>query len=192
MGTRGLYGLRKNGKDKTSYNHFDSYPTGLGTDILNFIRNHSNAALNEFYDCIIMVNERSKPTDEEKTNCSKNHSIDLNVSSGSVDDWYCLLRNVQGNLEALFQWESPYMIDNRDFIKDSLFCEYAYIINLDTNMLEYYKGFQHVPQAGNRYGVTANDGYYPCKLVTEIPLERIKNAATVDEIISEFMPDDEE
>lgn len=33
MGTRGLFGLRKNNKDKTMYNHFDSYPSCLGEEI---------------------------------------------------------------------------------------------------------------------------------------------------------------
>ena len=34
MATRGLYGLRKNGQDKLTYNHFDSYPDCLGRKIL--------------------------------------------------------------------------------------------------------------------------------------------------------------
>ena len=40
MGTRGLYGFRKNGVDKVTYNHYDSYPEYLGRNILEFIRNH--------------------------------------------------------------------------------------------------------------------------------------------------------
>ena len=38
MGTRGLYGFRKNGVDKVTYNHWDSYPDGLGKQILRFIK----------------------------------------------------------------------------------------------------------------------------------------------------------
>lgn len=187
MGTRGLYGFRKNNEDKTTYNHFDSYPDYLGVNILKFIRKHSNAALNEFYDRIIMVDENEKPTSKEIGHCFVNEAVNLDVGTQSIDDWYCLLREMQGNLEALFNWEFPYMIDNRNFIKDSLFCEYAYIINLDNNVLEYYEGFQHVPQVGNRYGMEEDDGYYPCKLVAEIPLELIKDAENVEEIIAEFM-----
>ena len=192
MGTCGLYGFRKNGIDKTTYNHFDSYPDGLGADILKFIRNHSNAAMNEFYDNIIMVDEHAKPSAEEIKRCIANRTVDLSVSNQSYDDWYCLLRNIQGDLEALYQWEFPYMTDCSDFIKDSLFCEFAYIINLDTNVLEYYEGFQETPQEGNRYGTTDDRGYYPCKLVAEIPLETIKNANSVSDIIAEFMQEEEE
>lgn len=193
MGTRGLYGFRKNEQDKTSYNHFDSYPEGLGADVLKFIQNHSIAEMNKFYDRIIMVNEDATPTDEQKENCRKNGFVNLNVSNQSENDWYCLLRNVQGYLEDLYKCEFPYMIDDSDFIKDSLFCEYAYIINLDTNVLEFYKGWQHVPQDGNRYGEVPNeDGYYPCKLEAEIPIEQIQSAKDVNEIISKFMNEEEE
>ena len=72
-----------------------------------------------------------------------------------------------------------YMIDSSDFIKDSLFCEYAYIVNLDSGMLEFWKGFQKEPDPGNRYGCEVSTRcdwcdpvvcYYPCRLALEIPL----------------------
>lgn len=31
------------------------------------------------------------------------------------------------------------MIDNVSFLQDSLFCEWGYVINLDTNVLEIYR-----------------------------------------------------
>ena len=37
MGTRGLWGFRKDGKDKLTYNHFDSYPDCLGHTIVEFL-----------------------------------------------------------------------------------------------------------------------------------------------------------
>lgn len=39
MGTRGIYGFRKNKKDKTSYNHYDSYPSCLGEQMFDYIKN---------------------------------------------------------------------------------------------------------------------------------------------------------
>lgn len=188
MGTRGLYGLRKNGMDKTSYNHFDSYPEGLGADIVQFILHHSIQQLNDFYDRIIMVDEDASPTAEEIERCKANNSINLSVSTKSTDDWYCLLRKFQGELESLYWEDYAYMIDGHDFIKNSLFCEYAYIINLDTNMLEFYEGFCEHPQKGNRYGTECdNDGYYPCRLVKEIPIDSIHEIDNIDAIITQMM-----
>jgi hypothetical protein len=37
MGTRGLIGLIIAGKRHAVYNHFDSYPDGLGRDVVRFI-----------------------------------------------------------------------------------------------------------------------------------------------------------
>ena len=73
------------------------------------------------------------------------------------------------------------MIDNHDFILDSLFCEYVYIINLDTNMLECWKGFQTIPNKGNRYGQECNENYYPCDMVALYELNDI-TGATEDNI----------
>lgn len=38
MGTSGLFGFVYNGKYYVVYNHYDSYPDGLGQDIINEIK----------------------------------------------------------------------------------------------------------------------------------------------------------
>ena len=177
MGTRGIYGLRKNGKDKLTYNHFDSYPEGLGKDILTFIA-ENKSKLNNVYDNIVLVEEDTTPTQEQIEDCKE--YTDLSVSEKSTADWYCLLRNIQGYLTPYLD-KKCYMINNEDFIKDSLFCEYGYIINLDENVLEFWIGFQKSPMQGNRYGIEEIDkdyGYYPCKNVLNIPLDEI----TIDKV----------
>ena len=37
MGTRGLIGFIIKGKRRATYNHFDSYPEGMGNDVIRFI-----------------------------------------------------------------------------------------------------------------------------------------------------------
>jgi hypothetical protein len=78
------------------------------------------------------------------------------------------------------------MTDSNNFIRDSLFCEYAYIINLDTNCLEFWVGFQKEPCENNRYGSRLEDGYddyYPCKMVSYYPLDTDR---TTQEIIDDM------
>jgi hypothetical protein len=75
------------------------------------------------------------------------------------------------------------MTDDSSFIKDSLFCEYAYIINLDTNCLEFWVGFQKEPCESNRYGTEMSDGYYPCKMVAYYALD---DGRTADEIVADM------
>lgn len=185
MGTRGLYGFRKNGIDKCTYNHWDSYPSCLGSTVVEFCKNHTIEEMNYIFDKIVLVDENSTPTEKQIEECIENGYSDFSVGSGAQTDWYCLLRNCQGDLECLAKAENhAYMIDGIDFIKDSLYCEYAYIINLDDKVLEFYEGFQNTPQKGNRYGIDERKGfvkrYYPCKLSGTFPLNEIYD---VDKII---------
>ena len=179
MSTRGLYGIRKNGVDKCTYNHSDSYPSWLGKKVLEFCATNSVERLSRLFDNIEMVTEDGTPTEEQIEICKKAGYVNLNVSNQSESDWYCLLRNLQGNFKAYTECieknSRVFMTKGDGFIKDSLFCEYAYIINIDDEVLEYYEGFQEEPQIDNRYGTTPDsDGYYPCKLVFTIPLEEIE------------------
>jgi len=173
MGTRGVLAVRKNGQDKGQYNHFDSYPDGLGADVVKFLKETSITELDEIFDRIKLVKEEGKPTKEQIETCKR--WANKSVSNQSLDDWYCLLYKAQGNLDA-YKQGLVYMLDAEDFICDSLFCEYGYVINLDDLTLEFLVGFQREPQAGNRYGeeisYTTDNGknYYPCKLLLTFPL----------------------
>lgn len=167
MSTRGSYGFRKNGIDKLTYNHSDSYPEWLGKEMVDFCRSTPIEQMNIIYDSIIMVSAREKPTRSQIKKCAAYY--DKTVSDKTINDWYCLLRNTQGNL-APYKNGLRYMLNYGNFVRDSLFCEYAYIINLDTEKLEFWVGYQRKPSPGNRYGTEADDGYYPCAQVAEFDL----------------------
>lgn len=96
-----------------------------------------------------------------------------------------MLRNAQGDLDA-YKNGLKYMIDSCGFIKDSLWCEYAYIINLDTYELEFWVGGQDKPDIYNRYGVERDGDYYPCKMVASYPLVTI----SLDEYLARDFVDD--
>jgi hypothetical protein len=174
MGTRGLYGFRKNGIDKLTYNHFDSYPDCLGGTMVEFCKTTSLKEMNEIFDKIVLVLEHTVPTQTQVKECIEYY--DSNVSVGSPEDWYCLLRGAQGN-PNVYKHGFKYMIDSHNFIEDSLFCEYAYIINLDEECLEFWVGFQKEPDYDNRYGTETHDNmdkYYPCKMIGEYSFECLK------------------
>ena len=149
---RGCYGFHRDGVDKLTYNHSDSYPEGLGANIVEFVRQTSVEEMNQIFDRIQMVNEDKMATPDQVAECYKWYNGD--VSTGQPTEWYALLRNAQGDLNA-FKEGLRYMIDSSSFMKDSLFCEWAYVINLTTNRLEICKR------------------YYNVKLVTKFPLDDI-------------------
>jgi len=182
MGTRGVFGFHKNGVDKIAYNHYDSYPSELGNNVKDFIKKHSLKEMDIIFDRIMMIDDDSgKPSEKQIKECEP--YTDLCVSDQSVTDWYCLLHKAQGNLEA-YADGLKYMVDYAGFLKDSLFCEWGYVINLTTKRLEIYRGFQHKPQE-NRYKVTTRqdnlekhgekNGYFNCVLIREIPLSQVRN-----------------
>ena len=189
MGTRGTLGIRKNKKDFLMYNHYDSYPESLGQEVVDFVKGVKD------FDGLAVKTAKLKAVDGDKKIPlkweKKYRKFHQEVSSG--DDWYSFLRDLQGVdfFKALLKDEIEHIILGNDFIKDSLFCEYGYIINLDTNKLEFWVGFQDKPQKGNRYGVKPESGsdneYYPCKKVGECPLDKIP-----EDWQSKFFPKEEE
>lgn len=178
MGTRGAYGFYKGGKTKVTYNHFDSYPRGLGIAVMEFIKETSIDEMNEIFNNITLVSEDDTPTLQQIKDVSRIIGTEINDTT----DWYSLLRPVQGDLN-IYKKGLKYMIDSEEFLKDSLFCEWAYIINLDKNVLEVYKGFQKKPQKNRYYTTKDIDGYYNVALIKEISLDDIKRRP-IEELIS--------
>ena len=138
MGTRGAFGVIIGEEEKIAYNHFDSYPDGKGVEVLAWLRGANLTKVREQAAKARVVQEDSKPTPED-VEALKAYT-NLGVSEQSTDDWYCLLRDAQGDLGATL--ESGYVLDGSDFPLDSLFCEWAYILDLDRDVFEVYKGFQ--------------------------------------------------
>jgi hypothetical protein len=182
MGTRGCFGVRINRKDKISYNQYDSYPSGLGCGIARDIvvaRTVDPAFVQwkELAGKLILVKEDGKKPTPQQIKQLKEYA-DLGVGEQSYDDWYCLLRNLQGELAKTL--EAGYCLDSKGFLRNSLFCEWAYVVNLDSMVLEVYRGFQDAPHRSGRYARRklpkdeyCSKQYYPVALVKTFPLAEI-------------------
>lgn len=193
MGTRGAIGFRINGELKVTYNHFDSYPSGLGQEFLEFVQKHCVSentlqSLKEKVVKVIMVDEDIPPTESQYKDL-KNY-WDTEVSNGT--DWYALLRRAQGisGLDAIAEDKLHFMIDSKGFLRDSLFCEYAYIIDLDKCTANFYKGFNR-DESKTEFGLTSGldssdgnsiKGYYPVRTVAIIPFNIINEYDDADVI----------
>jgi hypothetical protein len=182
MGTRGCWGFRLEGQDKLTYNHWDSYPVSLGTALTDTLAKYGSTdwdILADEVSDLVLVDERSTPTPEQIDRLRQ--YADEGVGGRSLNDWYCLLRRSQGDMEKTL--ESKLMVDSHKFMRDSLFCEWAYVINLDDDLFEIYRGFQKEPHTKGRYsGFAPDQGYYPVALFKTYPLDDIpENWAEVTE-----------
>ena len=155
MSTRGAVGIIYNNKEKIGYNHFDSYPAGLGNELLTFLKD--------------------KTIDELKTLFS-------NITIMKKVFWKTLFSNItimKNSDNDVWNWQkhtfNTEFLDQHNFLNDSLFCEFAYLINLDTNKFEVYVGFNKNPNAAGRYAKYTlykdyENVFYGVKLVKEIEL----------------------
>jgi len=148
VSTNGAFGFRIGGVDKVTYNHSDSYPDGLGSDMVEYVGSHSDEQLRAVAEGLRLVDPQSAPTAEDVRRFKP--FSDTTVGNRSLSDWYCLLRHAQRDPGA---WDRglDVMIDGASFLKDSVCCMWAYIINVDDGALEVYEGFNKDPKAPGRY-----------------------------------------
>lgn len=175
MITRGSIGFRLNGKDYVTYNHSDSYPSCLGVSILKQAKGFAKdlEKTKQRVSKLVLVKENDKATPEHVDRTAKYHN--LAVGSQSARDYYCLLRNAQGDLDKYLEVEL--MIDSSGFLADSLYCEWAYIINLDEGVLEVYKGFNRAANGKGRYAKLQTYEYYGVTLEKTYPLSKLPSEA---------------
>ncbi len=189
MSTRGAIGFRINGVDKITYNHSDSYPSGLGVKMFDFINSTVLDEIISIAKRIVLVDSAKKVTSAQLNHINKieretgEKIINLTVGERSEAEWYCVLRNVQGELEVYKKSNLKYMVDNAGFLHDSLFCEWAYIINCDEKTLEVYTS-NKCPAASGRYAEVEEelgDGDYAgVRLLVALPFAVVKSVSNED------------
>src|SRR4051812_41350755 len=110
MGTRGLTGFVIDGKVKAGYQQFDSYPDGVGVQVLGWLRQAvelpgwAEGGAGEMAQKardLTVVDGETPPTPKETEALLR--YANLEVSTQSTDDWYCLLRETQGRPDAMLR-----------------------------------------------------------------------------------------
>jgi len=178
MGTRGALVLIGNEAVRTVYNHYDSYPGGLGYDVLTWLRAvlkfdvEGEEQARKAIASLAPVPDR-EPTAEDIARLAEFHDPD--VSSGR--DWYALLRKTQGDISAMLR--AGYYEPAEEFPLDSLFCEWAYVVDFDARTFDVYQGFQKTPPTAGRWvgaaRIEAPEGiegkYYPVNRIASFSFD---------------------
>jgi hypothetical protein len=191
MSTRGFVGFVVDGTEKIAYNHSDSYPDGLGLDVLRWLRTADLDAIREQALTLRVVAADSKPTDEDIERLSG--FANRGVGTRDLDDWYVLLRKTQGNPKGMLA--AGVIEDASGFPADSLFAEWGYVVDLDARALEVFEGFQKQSHDKGRFAGrqdaddSRRDGYWPVALVSSWPLSALP---TDDEFMAAVEPQNAE
>lgn len=139
MGTRGLFGFYIGGRWLVMYKQLDSYPEGLGANLIKeILKAIQDGTFDEWKSKVLslkVVDEDIKPVSED-IEALKPYT-DLTVSRCSTDDWYCLTRKCQGSYDAIF--ESGYLYNCINERGRPCMQEYNYIIDFDNEEFKAYK-----------------------------------------------------
>jgi hypothetical protein len=115
------------------YNHFDSYPSGLGAKLIEQIRTAiQNGTFPDWVSKVEQLQVIDLDGDRKPTPCEITKLApytNLSVSQQSVDDWYCLLRGTQGDLAKILN-SGFVFYDSLDFVNMGV--EYIYVVNIDS------------------------------------------------------------
>lgn len=167
MGTRGLLAFHTEALTTLTYNHYDSYPGGLGLTVLGWLRNvvaegHVDRCAERA--ATLRHVEGQDACDPEYLALAAANG----VSTGS--DWYAALREDQGHPGAILD-RGIVVASTEAWPADSLFCEWGYVIDFEKQVLETYQGFQREPHQEGRFAhLSGEDGtYHPIRLVVADP-----------------------
>lgn len=189
MGTRNLTAVYVDGEYKIAqYGQWDGYPEGNGLVCLEFLRDKCD--MTRFREavrrCRFETDEEALELDEE---CAKS-------PSQFFAKYPQLSRNMgSGVLEYVYSRTEPTILaDMVDFAADGLFCEYAWVIDLDTGTFEGYEGFNKTPLIPDDRFYFLRDkeegnGYHGVRLAASW---RLDNLPTNQEFLSAFQAEDEE
>ena len=190
MGTRHLVCIA-DGQEVlySKYGQWDGYPAGVGLSVANWLSDNYAGAKE-------LLRNRAKNIQliEDSGAHAKEHGVSITSEgwiSGDDKGWEeyfqkfpLMTRDTSGAglLEAIAFGPEESLVSQDwgfDFGFDSLFCEWAYVIDLSRDVLEVYQGFQNERHTQGRWAALnpdhiENDTYYPVKLVAEIPIEGVE------------------
>lgn len=201
MGTRGLTAVVVDGKYKIAqYGQWDHYPSGQGVTALDFCREYlttekGRAAFRE-----ALARVRFVAPDEHRQMW---RSVGVKGAWPSTEQgrafdmkWPFFSRDHGAKiLELVLGAKGEVLLSNHiAFAADSLFCEWAYVIDLDERTFEVYQGFNQKPlRNGERFkflrvskrAEKREDRYYPVRLAHKFDLDNLPTKAVFLETLRE-------
>lgn len=199
MGTRNLTCVVANGKMQIAqYGQWDGYPSCTGVGILAWLSD-PKANFDRLKEAALKT-LRMEPDHELEawTEAEPDFGVVRLILHSDFHDYPSFTRDMGFEvLEYLVSTENPIVVMDEGFVEDSLFCEWAYVIDLDKMTLEVYEGFNKSQlDEGERFytgeipepAYEGADIYYPIKLAKSYDLDNLPNE---EQFLAELEPEEE-
>jgi len=202
MGTRHLLMVISKKQTKVAqYGQWDGYPSGQGVSILKFLFNVDLKEFQNRVDKLRFMNDndyKELKAFYKSIGVKKNGGFDIKQNALIQKKYYHLSRGCSSDILPLIMGETieteiygevkpqkisinydvRFLEDESNFVNDSLFCEWAYVIDLDKKTFEVYKGFNKRPLGKTQrfYSVNQNKseyGYYAVRLAKKYSLNNL-------------------
>ena len=184
MGTRHLTIVQKNGEYRVAqYGQWDGYPEYTGLKILEFCKDHLSTVegRNMFSEKVLQCNYVSDETVEHIIAGVKmmNNGYDENYKPYWAKIYPQFTRDTGWEiLNLILNSEKGMILQNTiEFIKDSVWCEWAWVIDLDSDTFEAFRGFNNRHLGKNQrfyeFDTEKDAKYKPCRLIAKWSLDNL-------------------
>ena len=184
MGTRSLTAVFIDGEYKVAqYGRCDGYPGGQGIEALHFLRDRMNE---DVFKSALRKSSYISPEDLgtlwRKYGADGSGFITLRDADKMKADYPEFSRDTGAEILDMVQSRPDGMLlqNSISFAADSLFCEWAWVIDLDAGTFEAYEGFNRDTPLTEEdrfffLSALAKGGYYPVKMVAVWSLDELPN-----------------
>jgi hypothetical protein len=200
MGTRHLIAVQLDGQYRIAqYGQWDGYPSAQGAKVLEFLEEWDRPEFEA------KLRAASFLTDEEGAALSARIEKegllerDKDFNEKWKATWPELNRDTGAGILGIVQLHEPgiKLRDGIGFAANSLMCEWGYVLDLDANRFEVFKGFQKGPIEETerfagfklKYPTEAIDGYRSIRKVASYSLDDLPS---LEMLVGDCEPSDEE
>jgi hypothetical protein len=142
MGTRNLTAVIKNGSPVIAqYGQWDGYPEGQGATVYEFIKGAGVAKLEANLDKAYWADEAELKAIDLKY-AGPDGWMTMEQAEAFGKDYPSLSRNTCAEILSVVAnaTERVPLVNEMEFLQDTLFCEWAYVLDLDVHTLKVYAG----------------------------------------------------
>ena len=196
MGTRNLTAVYLDGEYKVAqYGQWDGYPRGRGMTVLNFLRSMDEEKFTSALRNSSFISGDELTALWKQYGADDNGSILLDDAARMDRDYPQFSRDTGADILYMVQNhpEGLKLQDSISFAADGMFCEWAWVVDLDKRTFEGYRGFGREPLTEqDRFYFLRDleeDGYSGVRLVAEWSIDELPSD---EDFLAAFKEDDEE